>query len=54
MDRFEPDERSVLRPLAPQPYRRAGAATPADAAPRSLPKVDVQRRSLRTYAQLVR
>ncbi|MDE0489454.1 MAG: IS21 family transposase [Gammaproteobacteria bacterium] len=54
VDRFERDERSVLQPLAPQPYRRAGAVTPSDAALRSLPKVDVQRRSLRTYAELVR
>ncbi len=54
VDRFERDERPILRSLAPRPYRRAGAATASGAAPQSLPKVDVERRSLRTYAELVR
>lgn len=48
VDRFERVERSVLRPFC------AGAATPSDAARRSLSNVDEQRRSLRVYAESVR
>ena len=52
VDRFERDERAVLLPLAGRPYRRLGAATPAAAAPaRPQVAVDVEKRSLRVYAE---
>ena len=52
VDRFERDERAALRPLAGQPYRRLGAATPAATAPsRPQVAVDVEKRSLRVYAE---
>ena len=55
IDRFERDERAVLRPLANQPYRRLGSRTAAQPAPRPLPTtVDVQRRPLSVYAEAVR
>ena len=54
LDRFERDEREVLQPLARQPYRRVGAAVSSGAAPQPLPRIDVERRSLGTYAELVR
>ncbi len=54
VDRFERDERGALGPLARQPYRRAQAGRLADAAPRPTPKVEVERRPLRAYAELAR
>ena len=54
LDRFERDERTVLRRLAQHPYRRVGAAAPSGEASRGLLKIDVQRRSLRAYAELAR
>ena len=53
-DRFERDERHVLRPLASHPYRRLGAhrhSVPARSAPRT---VEVERRSLKVYARAAR
>ena len=54
VDRFERDERQVLRPLALHPYRRLGARQAA--APRRTPlaPVEVERRSLRVYSEAVR
>ena len=54
VDRFERDERDVLKPLARQSYLGARVHRLADAAPRQVPKVDVERRPLRDYAALVR
>ena len=54
VDRFERDERSVLRPLAAHPYRRLGARGRGVAA-RPVPRtVEVERRSLRVYARAAR
>ena len=53
-DRFERDERHVLRPLASHPYRRLGAcrrSVPARPVPRT---VEVERRSLKVYARAAR
>ncbi len=49
-DRFERDERGALGALAGRPYRRLGAAQAA--APRARPAVQVQRRSLKDYAEV--
>ena len=52
-ERFERDERAVLRPLAERPYLRPGAprvATPA----RPRVAVEVQKRSLDDYAEAAR
>ena len=54
LERFERDERTALKPLAPQPYRRVGASTPSDQGSQGLPQVEVERRPLRAYAELVR
>ena len=52
VDRFERDERAVLLPLAPCPYRRLGARQAAQPAPRRLPAtVEVERRPLSVYAE---
>ena len=54
LDRFERDERHVLRPLAGQPHRRLGArrrSVPARPVPRT---VEVERRSLQVYARAAR
>ena len=57
VDRFERDERAVLRPLANRPYRRLGlrqAAEPqaAEPSPPRLPAtVEVERRPLSVYAE---
>ena len=55
VDRFERDERPALRPLASGPYRRLGLR-PVTAPPRRrlLATMEVERRSLRAYAELVR
>ena len=51
VDRFERDERGVLRPLAPRPYQRVGVHRSAEPVHRRVPEpVEVQRRSLRVYA----
>ena len=51
-DRFERDERAVLRPLANSPYRRLGLCQTPDPPPRRLPvAVDVERRPLSVYAE---
>ena len=55
VDRFERDEREVLRPLANRPYPRLGvqvAAKPGSA--RAAGTVQVERRSLRVYEEVVR
>lgn len=53
VDRFKRDERPVLGPLASGPYRRLGLR-PAVPIGRRLPAtVDVERRSLGAYAELV-
>ena len=52
-DRFERDERSKLGPLAGRPYRRLGATQATAPAPRPRPVVDVARRSLREYSEVV-
>ena len=52
VDRFERDERRALGPLAGLPYRRLGAAPSAAPAPRARPAVQVQRRSLKDYAEV--
>ena len=56
VDRFDRDERQVLRPLARHPYRPLGARQQEAAARRRLvaPTVQVQRRSLREYSEAVR
>ena len=54
MERFERDERGALLPLASHPYRRLGARRLPQPARRLLPvTVDVERRSLRVYAEAV-
>ena len=56
VDRFERDERSVPRPLAPRPYH--SLALPAGDAPeegrrlRSVPRITIERRPLAEYARL--
>ena len=55
VDRFERDERGALRPLAGQPYRRLGVGRATAPARQKVPKtVEVERRSLRVYAEAVR
>ncbi len=52
LDRFERDERAVLRPLAVAPYRRLGLRHAAEPRPPRLPTtVDVERRPLSVYAE---
>ena len=53
IDRFERDERAVLRPLANHPYRRLGLRqAPEPAPPRLLSAtVEVERRPLSFYAE---
>ena len=52
VDRFERDERAVLRPVARHPYRRLGVQPAAAATRRRGPDtVEVERRSLRVYAE---
>ena len=52
IDRFERDERAVLRPLANSPYRRLGLRQAAEPARRQLPvTVEVERRPLSVYAE---
>ena len=53
-DRFERDERAALRPLANRPYRRLGAVPAAPPARRRRVAVEVEKRSLRAYAEAVR
>ncbi len=54
VERFERDERGALLPLASHPYRRLGAPRLPQPARRLLPvTVDVERRSLSVYAELV-
>ena len=51
----ERDERGALRPLAGQPYRRLGVGWATAPARQKVPKtVEVERRSLRVYAEAVR
>lgn len=53
--RFERDERAVLQPLAPHPYRSLVLLpdrTPAPARPSPVPRVPVERRPLTAYAAL--
>ncbi len=52
--RFERDERTALKPLVERPYQRMGASPPPAKGSPGLPQVDVERRSLRAYAELVR
>ncbi|MYH16459.1 MAG: IS21 family transposase [Gammaproteobacteria bacterium] len=52
VERFERDERSALGPLAGRPYRRLGASQAAAPAVRPRPAVEVQRRSLKDYAEV--
>ena len=52
VDRFERDEREVLRPLTSHPYRRLGTRPAPEAAHRRVPEtIEVERRSLRVYAE---
>ena len=52
MDRFERDEREVLRPVADRPYRRLGVQPAAEPTRRRVPDtIAVERRSLRVYAE---
>ena len=52
VDRFERDERVVLRPLANSPYRRLGLRQAQEPARRHVPvTVEVERRPLSVYAQ---
>ena len=51
VDRFEHDERAVLRPLT-SPYRRLGLRQAPEPAPRHIPvTVEVERRPLSVYAE---
>lgn len=52
--RFERDERAQLRPLAPRPFPRLGAAAPLPRKRTTLPHVEVERRPLSVYAGVVR
>jgi hypothetical protein len=55
VDRFERDEREALGPLASRPYRRLGVHRAVEPARRRVPEtVEVERRSLRVYAEAVR
>ena len=55
VDRFERDERGALRPLARRPYLRLGARAVVEQARRRVPEtVEVERRSLRVYAEVAR
>ena len=55
VDRFERDEREALGPLASRPYRRLGVHRGAEPVRRRVPEtVEVERRSLRVYAEAVR
>ena len=52
VDRFERDERAVLRPLANSPYRRLGLRQAPEPAGRQVPvTVEVERRPLSVYAE---
>ena len=53
IDRFERDERAVLRPLAIGPYRRLGLRQAPEPAPQRLlsATVEVERRPLSVYAE---
>ena len=52
VDRFERDERAVLRPLANCPYRRLGLRQASEPARRHVPvTVEVERRPLSVYAE---
>ena len=52
VDRFERDERAMLRPLARRPYQRLGVHRGAEPAHRRVPDtIAVERRSLRVYAE---
>ena len=52
VDRFERDERAVLRPLANSPYRRLGLRQAPEPARRHVPvTVEVERRPLSVYAE---
>ena len=52
VDRFERDEREVLRPLARRPYQRLGVHRGAQSVHRRVPDtIAVERRSLRVYAE---
>ena len=52
VDRFERDERAVLRPLANSPYRRLGTRQAPEPARRHIPvTVEVERRPLSVYAE---
>ena len=55
VDRFEREEREVLRPLANRPYPRLGVPVAAKPGSGRAPEtVQVERRSLRVYAEVVR
>ena len=55
VDRFDRDEREALGPLASRPYRRLGVHRGAEPVRRRVPEtVEVERRSLRVYAEAVR
>ena len=52
VDRFERDEREVLRPVVNRPYRRLGVQPAAEPTRRRVPDtIAVERRSLRVYAE---
>ena len=52
VDRFERDERAVLRPLANCPYRRLGLRQAPEPVPRHVPAtVEIERRPLSVYAE---
>src|SRR5580658_9578476 len=52
--RFERDERQTLKSLAPAPYPRLHAVSPSPAVKRTTSAIEVQRRSLRVYADAIR
>lgn len=53
-ERFARDECTALTPLALMPYPRLGTPTPRASSTRGPSPVEVQRRSLRVYAEAVR
>ncbi len=53
-ERFERDERKMLKPLALTPYPRLGTAAPSASSTRVPYPVEVQQRPLSVYAEAVR
>ncbi len=52
--RFERDERFTLKSLAPSPYPRLYCVTPTSAAKKASYQIEVQRRPLSFYAEVIR